>query len=86
MEKSWKTENGMLRKEVDDIFEVANMREKECNRLKEERVGLEKRIHQFQAIQDVATQSKAVIDHEMAKIKVNICFFLDIQFFTRDLR
>lgn len=81
----------MLRKEVDDIFEVANMREKECNRLTEERVGLEKRIHQFQAIQEGATQSKAVIDHEMAKIKVNICFFLDgtrayIQFFTRDLR
>ena len=64
------SEREVLRKDLEEALEIVGIKEKECARLAQERSSLEKRIKQFQAAQDAASQSKSVTDHEMAKIKV----------------
>lgn len=65
-------ENESLRKNVEDMIEMVNTKEKECARLTEEHAGLEKQIQQLQSIHDAAAHTKSVIDHEMARIKVRL--------------
>lgn len=65
-------ERDLLRKSFQEALETAASKEKECARLAEDCLGLEKRIQQLQCTEDSSKQSKAAIDYELAKIKVGL--------------
>lgn len=63
-------ERNALRKEIRNMMEKIIVNEREIIWLNENNNNLEKKILQYQAAEVVSRQTKAIIDNEMAKVKV----------------
>lgn len=63
-------ERNTLRKEIRNMTEKIMVNEREVIWLKETNNNVEKKIQQYQAAEVDSRQKKALIDSEMAKVKV----------------
>lgn len=63
-------EKNALLREMRNLMEKSVVNEREITRLNESNNNLEKKIQQHQASENVTKQAKAIIDSEMAKLKV----------------